>query len=47
MSLPLDFENITEEEALVSVCMDTLTGCFGISMSKEAQTDRATKGVSK
>jgi hypothetical protein len=47
MSLPPDFENITEATALFSVCMDTLTGCFGISMNKEAQTDRAIKGVSK
>ena len=30
MSLPLDFENITKAAALVSVCMSTLTGCFGI-----------------
>ena len=47
MSLPPDFENITKAASLVSVCMGALTGCFGISMNKEAQTDRAIKGVSK
>ena len=47
MSLPPDFENITEAAALVSVCMGALTGCFGIWMNKEAKTDRGTNGASK
>ena len=47
MSLPPDFENITEAAALVSVCMGALTGCFGIWINKEAKTDRGTNGASK
>ena len=40
MSLPADFENITQAAGLVSVCMGALTGCFGIGRNKEAKTDR-------
>ena len=47
MSLPPDFENITEAAALVSVRMGALTGCFGIWINKEAKTDRGTNGASK
>lgn len=36
MSLPADFPNITQAAGLVSVCMGSLTGCFGIWMGKEA-----------
>ena len=35
MSLPPDFPNITQAAGLVSVCMGSLTGCFGIWMGKE------------
>ena len=47
MSLPPDFENITQMAELVSVCMGALTGYFGIWMHKEAKTDRGTNGASK
>ena len=47
MSLPPDFENITEAAGFVSVCIGALTGCFGIWMHKEAKTDRGTNGASK
>ena len=43
MSLPDDYQNITQAAGLVSVCMGALTGCYGIWMSKEAKTDRGSK----
>ena len=38
MSLPDNYENITQAAGLGSVCMGAFTGCFGIWMSKEAKT---------
>ena len=43
MSLPDNYENITQAAGLVSVCMGAFTGCYGIWMSKEAKTDRGSK----
>ena len=43
ISLPDNYENITQAAGLVSVCMGALTGCYGIWMSKEAKTDRGSK----
>ena len=47
MSLPPEFENITEAAGLVSVCMVASTGCFGIWMHKETKTDSGKNGASK
>ena len=43
MSVPDNYETITQAAGLVSVCMGAFTGCYGIWMSKEAKTDRGSK----
>ena len=44
MTLPDNYENITQAAGLVSVCMGAFTVFYGVWMNKEAKTDRVTNG---